>query len=387
MLTPLKIFIIYAREDESFKNGLLTAFVPLRRAGTVEVFHDALIQPGDRWEEVILNHLRSADIILPLISSDFFASDFIHEVEFKNAVERYNLGVTVIIPIIVKHCGWKYDPLIKTLQALPRDGKPVVSWAYPDEAWEQVLDAVFAESERVAEKREKVEKETAARRKRDAEEAIRQFNLGWEATDLQEQIQCYSEAIRLNPEYADAYFNRGIAKQGLNQYADAIKDYDKVIEINPGDADAYINRGIAKQDLKQYAAAIKDYDKAIEINPENENAYNNRGLAKHILKQYEDAIKDYDKAIEINPHADAYVNRGRVKYHLNQYAAAIKDFDKAIEINSKHSFAYRNRGLSKENIGLLTEARADYQKALIINPNFELVKINLKIVEAKLKQG
>ncbi|MBV6440591.1 MAG: hypothetical protein EPGJADBJ_02263 [Saprospiraceae bacterium] len=101
MSAPLKIFIIYAREDESFKNSLLTAFIPLHRAGKVEVFHDALIKPGDRWEDVILENLRTAHIILPLVSNDFFASEFIHEVEFKKAVDRYNKGETTIIPIIL----------------------------------------------------------------------------------------------------------------------------------------------------------------------------------------------------------------------------------------------------------------------------------------------
>jgi len=37
MSTPLKIFLIYAREDEIFKNGLLAAFIPLRRTGKIDI--------------------------------------------------------------------------------------------------------------------------------------------------------------------------------------------------------------------------------------------------------------------------------------------------------------------------------------------------------------
>ena len=56
------------------------------------------------------------------------------------------------------------------------------------------------------------------------------------------------------------------------------------------------NRGIVKDDLKQYNEAIKDYNQAIELNPQNAEAYSNRGNVKARLKQYTAAIKDYKKA-------------------------------------------------------------------------------------------
>ena len=58
-------------------------------------------------------------------------------------------------------------------------------------------------------------------------------------------IACFNKAIEINPVYAKAYNNRGIAyAKSKDQHNKAISDFNKVIEINPRDADAYINRGI-----------------------------------------------------------------------------------------------------------------------------------------------
>lgn len=428
MSAALKIFIIYAREDESFKNNLLTAFIPLRRTGKIEVFHDALIKPGDRWEDIILDTLRSAHIILPLVSNDFFASEFIHEVEFKNAVERYNNGETVIMPIVLKPCGWKYDPLIKSLQVLPKDGKPVVTWTYHEEAWEQVLDAVHEVTEVVARKTlEKLElKELEIRRKKEKSEAkknraeaLKFVNKGDEASNLQEKINCYSKAIELDPKLMVAFNNRGRVKYDLKQFEKAILDFNQAIILDPNSPIVFHNRGKAKSELNQFEKAINDYNQAIMLDATFAVAYNNRGLAKHHLKQFEKAILDFNQAILLDgKFAIAFCNRGMAKHFLKQYEKAIKDFDqgilldasfttayilrgdaksdlglyveaimdydRCIHLDSNEAIAFNNRGVSKQNLGLFDAAKKDYLKALGLNPDLEAAKNNLKNLELKM---
>lgn len=273
MNAPLKIFVIYAREDLVFKNNLLNAFIPLERTGRVKVFHDALIKPGERWEDIILDNLRTAHIIVPLVSPDFFASDFIRDVEFQKAKERYEKGEITIMPIILKHCGWKYDPDISTLQVLPRDGKPVVTWTYHEEAWEQVLDAVHEITEREKAAARRKQEEAEAKKRRAAAEPF--FNFGRDATDPIDQIVHYSKAIEIDPDYSSAYNNRGIAKINLKQYDKAIKGLDKAILLDPNFPFAYNNRGVAKGNLNQLEEAKKDYQKALSLDPNFETAKNN----------------------------------------------------------------------------------------------------------------
>ncbi len=204
--------------------------------------------------------------------------------------------------------------------------------------------------------------------------AVTYFLRGYAKYELglyHEAISDYDTAIRLEPDYADAYNNRAFAKAALKEYFAAIADYDTAIRLEPDYAEAYHSRGAVKHDLKQYAAAIVDYDKAIRLKPDFARAYNNRGNAKDYLKEYFAAIADYDTAIRLKPDfADAYHGRGSTKARLKQYAAAIADYDTAIRLKPDYTVAYNHRGLAKYNLKEYFAAISDYDKAIRLKPDF-----------------
>jgi len=108
-------------------------------------------------------------------------------------------------------------------------------------------------------------------------------------------IECYDESLKLK-EYAEAYYNRGVAYAKLNQYEQAIKDYDKAIELNPNYAEAYNNRGNAYAKLNEHERAIEDFNKAVELNPNLAEAYGNRGIVYSEIQRYEESARDLKKA-------------------------------------------------------------------------------------------
>ena len=68
-----------------------------------------------------------------------------------------------------------------------------------------------------------------------ADKAVTEFNKGVEFADREDwgnAIASYSEAIRINPDYADAYYNRGCVYDELGQCKKAISDYCEVMRIN-----------------------------------------------------------------------------------------------------------------------------------------------------------
>ena len=150
---------------------------------------------------------------------------------------------------------------------------------------------------------------------------------------LETAIDAYDRAIRLKPDYAEAYSNRGVAKSDLGRHDEAIADYDEAIRLKPDYAEVYSNLGDAKNDLGWYEDAIADCDKAIRLKPDLAEAYSNRGVAKRSLGRYEAAIADCDEAIRLKPDlVEVYYNRGEANISLNRADEARRDFETAITL-------------------------------------------------------
>ena len=114
-------------------------------------------------------------------------------------------------------------------------------------------------------------------------------------------VELIGKAIALNPEIAEAYFNRGLALQKLGRPEAALLSFDRAIALKPDFAKAYSNRGNALRDLQRYTAALASYDRAIALRPDHAEAYSNRGMVLGNLKRYTDALASYDKAIALKP--------------------------------------------------------------------------------------
>ena len=139
MHIALKTSVAHRAED--FRQALETHLSLLRRQGHIAVWHDRNITAGTTWAQAIDTHLRTAQIILLLISADFLASDYCVDTEMAHALERHAAGSARVIPIIVRPADWHSAPF-GALQALPTDGKAITSWPNLDEAWLNVAQGL-----------------------------------------------------------------------------------------------------------------------------------------------------------------------------------------------------------------------------------------------------
>jgi hypothetical protein len=137
----IEVFISYSHKDEDLRKELDNHLSALRRTKDITDWHDRRIGAGQEWAGEIDANLNSADIILLLISSDFLASKYCYEIEMQRAMSRHDAGEARVIPVILRAVDWAGVPFEK-LQALPRDGKPVVTWSTKDEGFADVARGI-----------------------------------------------------------------------------------------------------------------------------------------------------------------------------------------------------------------------------------------------------
>jgi IMP dehydrogenase/GMP reductase/lipoprotein NlpI len=191
----------------------------------------------------------------------------------------------------------------------------------------------------------------------------------------------------MNPNLAQAYYNRGVIYYNQQKYELALADYNKAINLNPNLAEAYVNRGLLYSKQQKYELGLADYNKAIDMNPNLAQAYYNRGVIYYNQQKYELALADYNKAIELNPNfAEAYVSRGILYYNQQKYDLALSDYNKAIEINPNNAGPYYNRGLLYSDLQKYDLALADYNQAIRINPNYADAYLNRGVLYRHLQK-
>lgn len=156
-------------------------------------------------------------------------------------------------------------------------------------------------------------------------------------------------------------------KDLLRKYG--IEADDALIRMNPQQASVFLDRGKASYAQKDYDKALEAYDAALRINPQLADAFVARGMAWRRKGDLNRAVADYDAAIRVNPQQQfAFAERGEVWYQRTDYDRAVADFARAIEIDPRFARAYLFRGYAEQQTGNIDAAIADYSQAIAVDP-------------------
>ncbi|MBT4910656.1 MAG: tetratricopeptide repeat protein, partial [Alphaproteobacteria bacterium] len=164
-----------------------------------------------------------------------------------------------------------------------------------------------------------------------------------ETGDLSASIASFEKAILINPDYAEALYNLGVAYQKLDQPDMAIETYKKAIAIQHAYPTAHHNLGIIYFQKDQMNSAIKSFEWAIAYSPNYSEAIRNLGSALQKINQFDEAKKQFEKVISLDPeYAQAYEDLGILCEIINLPNEALSYFEKALKVNPYLTNSYRN---------------------------------------------
>jgi tetratricopeptide (TPR) repeat protein len=189
--------------------------------------------------------------------------------------------------------------------------------------------------------------------------------------DYDHALADYTDAIKIDPQYADAYLNRGWIYATRGDSKSAIADFTQAIQFKPSSALPFFNRGLAYSGQRNFAAAIPDFDTALTLDANYAPGYRYRGQAHAGSGDWDKAFADYDQALKRDPKdALTLIARGDAYRAQNKFDLAFADFNAAIALNPAAAEAYVSRGDAYRLKGDPDHAIADYNNAITRSPKW-----------------
>jgi len=182
----------------------------------------------------------------------------------------------------------------------------------------------------------------------DAETAFAEGNKLFDANDIERAIEAYKQAVDLNPDFGEAYFQLGISyaiREKAEEMMPANEPITEEEEATPTPAPKKSKNKKeevvrTKKSEKAFENAVKVYKKFLAKNPKDAAAYYFIGRSYDKLDEDTDALKSLREAVKINPDNSEYQTElGKILMKLAQYDEAVRVLKKALELDANNLLA------------------------------------------------
>ncbi len=216
----------------------------------------------------------------------------------------------------------------------------------------------------------------------------------------QESVELLDQALEADPDFGEAWYERGMILYKLSRYREAIDAFGKAIEHGgPQDWSHYMRGRVTADALDDFAGAGRDFEEVVGMDGDaslgllasarlaigrrqidvaqrlcervigeskvHDDAYLILGfLCLKLNQDLDKALMYMDKAIELNPSlSKSWMNHAVVRYRRKEYEKGVADCDRAIELDPDSAYAYEWRAMCLQELGRNEEAVAAFDLA------------------------
>ncbi len=202
---------------------------------------------------------------------------------------------------------------------------------------------------------------------------------------VDDAIASWNTALKLKPEYPDAFSNLGNALYKCGRYKEAQDACERALKTKPDFHAALINLGNAMVAQGKNEEAITEWKKTLATNPGNHNALINIGNALRDLGRIQESEEYCRKALSLYPdNPDALLNLGNTLNDQAQYKEAEELFRRASNIKPDFAKAHNNLAITLINQLRFDEAMTAAKYAIAFDSNYAEAYGNLAVILRQL---
>lgn len=289
---------------------------------------------------------------------------------------------------------------------------PEAAWAYTAKG--EALEAIGQYSEALA-----CYQQAAELRPDEQRVQVRLGSLFYDLGDYQASLEHLNKALEVEPQ-AEIFSLKGKCLYVLDQHEEAADAFQQALKLNPDDADALLYRGVslritgrydesvqmlqeaidvlssldAETNLNQHYAELGEtlrlmgrereakfaFQKALRYQPDDQWTLAHYAETLRTLEHYEEAIEVFHKALALNPEdAWSWASLGAAYSGMDKYRSALEALNKAIELSPENVWAMGYKGVVLRMVQRYQEAIDTFDQALSLSENESWILIEKSI--------
>jgi hypothetical protein len=136
-------FLSYSHDDHRFYTRFRPHLTVITRAFDLRIWTDQEIPVGTDWEAQIEAAIKAAQVLILLLSPNFFGSDYVVGTEIPAIKEREKTGGALVLPVVLTRCYWQ---AVQPLWVTPTENirlKPVTDWRRQNDGFDCARDQML----------------------------------------------------------------------------------------------------------------------------------------------------------------------------------------------------------------------------------------------------
>jgi Tfp pilus assembly protein PilF len=192
------------------------------------------------------------------------------------------------------------------------------------------------------------------------------------------------EALRIQPNYAEAHVNLATILRRAGQTDEAEREYRVALTIQPRNIEGHSGYGALLFDQGRANEALREFQEVVQLKPEYAGGHFVLGRMLASMGRTDLAMAEFDEALRLRPdEAGAHHSLGVALLGRGRMNEALAEFRAEARLQPTDASVHNNLGQLLASLGRLDEAIAEFSEALRIKPDFDAARKGLETTLAR----